>query len=231
MTTTSIDAISPRPLHNEVVDRLRELITRGDLAPGARLNERVLTERFGISRTPLREAMKVLSSEGLIQLMPNRGAVVTTITRADVEDLCQVMGALEALGGDLACQRASDKDIAEIVELHRRMRAYHATEDLANYFELNQQIHQKIIDCAGNRVLSDSYRRVSVRVRRARYMANFSRARWNEAMAEHEQITEALTKRDSEQLKSLLSTHLANKSKVVQDWLAETEALLQNATA
>jgi len=175
--------------------------------------------------------MKVLSAEGLIKLMPNRGAVVTAITWADVEDLCQVMGALEALGGDLACQRASDKDIAEIVDLHRRMRAFHAAEDLVNYFDLNQQIHQKIIDSAGNCVLSDSYRRISVRVRRARYMANFSKARWNQAMAEHEQITDALVMRDSARLKTLLSLHLANKSKVVQDWLAENEALLQNATA
>jgi DNA-binding GntR family transcriptional regulator len=175
--------------------------------------------------------MKVLSAEGLIKLMPNRGAVVTTITRPDVEDLCQVMGALEALGGDLACQRASDEDIAEIVDMNRRMRAFHAAEDLANYFELNQQIHQKIIDSAGNLVLSDSYRRICVRVRRARYMANFSRARWNQAMAEHELITEALMKRDSDRLKSLLSMHLANKSKVVQDWLAENETLQQKATA
>jgi DNA-binding GntR family transcriptional regulator len=227
----SVEAINPRPLHNEVADRLRELITRGELAPGQRLNERLLTERFGISRTPLREAVKILSSEGLVKLLPNRGAVVTTITRADAEDMFQVMAVLEALGGELACLRASDEDIAEIVELHKQMRAYHADGDLANYFEFNQRIHERIIDCARNRELADAYRRISVRIRRARYMANFSTPRWNEAMDEHEQMLDALIQRDSERLKAILAMHLVNKSKVVQDWLAATESELQNATA
>jgi DNA-binding GntR family transcriptional regulator len=227
----SVEAISPRPLHNEVADRLRELITRGELSPGERLNERVLTERFGISRTPLREAVKILSSEGLVKLLPNRGAIVTTITRADAEDMFQVMAVLEALGGELACQRASEKDIAEVKELHRKMRAHHAEGDLADYFEFNQRIHQKIIDCAGNRELTDAYRRISVRIRRARYMANLSKPRWNEAMEEHEQILDALIRRDSERLKALLTTHLTNKFRVIQAWLAANESDVKNATA
>lgn len=226
----SVEAISPRPLHNEVADRLRELITRGELSPGERLNERVLTERFGISRTPLREAVKILSSEGLVKLLPNRGAVVTTITRADAENMFQVMAVLEALGGELACQRASEKDFAEVKELHRQMRTYHAEGDLADYFEFNQRIHQKIIDCAGNGELTDAYRRISVRIRRARYMANLSKPRWNEAMEEHEQILDALIRRDSERLKALLTAHLTNKFRVIQAWL-ETENNLKNATA
>lgn len=217
-----LGSINPRPLHNEVAERLRELITRGDLAPGQRLNERRLTEQFGISRTPLREAIKLLSAEGLIKLLPNRGAVVTTITPADAEDMFQVMAVLEPLAGELACQRATAKDLAEVQELHERMRVFHAAGDLVNYFDLNQQIHQKIIDCAGNRELSDAYRRISTRIRRARYMANLFKPRWNEAMAEHEQMVEALAKRDSARLKAILGDHLANKSRAVQDWLAAT---------
>lgn len=227
----SLEAISPRPLHNEVADRLREMITRGELSPGERLNERLLTERFGISRTPLREAIKILSAEGLVKLLPNRGATVTTITRADAEDMFQVMAVLEALGGELACQRASEKDLDEIKGLHRQMRGFFEEGELADYFELNQKIHQKIIDCAGNVELTDAYRRISVRIRRARYMANFSRPRWSEAMDEHERILEALIARDSDRLKSLLAQHLANKSQVIQEWLAETENDARGATA
>lgn len=227
----AIGTINPRPLHNEVADRLRRLITRGELTPGQRLNERVLTERFGISRTPLREAFKVLSSEGLVKLLPNRGAIVTTLTRADAEDMFQVMAALEALGGELACRRASDRDIAEIEALHGQMRAYFDQGDLADYFELNQRIHQKIIDCAGNLELAEAYRRIAARIRRVRYMANLSRPRWDEAMDEHEQILSALVARDSERLKALLALHLKNKFEVIRDWLAETEAEEQNATA
>jgi DNA-binding GntR family transcriptional regulator len=218
-------------LHNEVADRLRELITRGELAPGQRLNERVLTERFGISRTPLREAFKVLSSDGLVKLLPNRGAIVTTITRDDAEDMFQVMAVLEALGGELACLRASDQDIAEIRALHAQMRGYFEQGDLDDYFDFNQRIHQKIIDCARNSELTDAYRRISARIRRARYMANLSRPRWHEAMDEHEQILSALVARDRDQLKALLALHLDNKSKVIQDWLAENEAEQANATA
>ncbi|HEY8520582.1 MAG TPA: GntR family transcriptional regulator [Gammaproteobacteria bacterium] len=219
----SFDVISRRPLHDEVADRLRDLITRGDLAPGERLNERVLTERFGISRTPLREAVKILSAEGLVTLLPNKGAVVATITRADTEDMFQVIGALEALGGELACVRATDNDIAEIADLHERMRACHAAGDLATYFSFNQRIHEKIIVCSGNRELADAYRRISVRIRRVRYMANLSKARWDQAMEEHEQILAALKRRDRSRVKRLLSLHLANKAKVVQDWLAQME--------
>lgn len=227
----AVERISPRVLHHEVAGRLRELITRGELAPGARLNERMLTERFGISRTPLREALKVLSSEGLVELLPNRGAVVTTITARDAEDMFQVMAVLEALGGELACQRATDDDVAEITHMHAQMRSFYERDDLEDYFELNQQIHQRIIDCAGNKELSDAYRRISVRIRRPRYMANLSRPRWHDAMNEHEQILGALTRRDSSALKSLLAEHLANKSEVIQAWLREAEAAAQDGAA
>ncbi|MFZ5558309.1 MAG: GntR family transcriptional regulator [Pseudomonadota bacterium] len=215
------DAIGRRPLHDEVAARLRDLITRGELSPGERLNERVLTERFGISRTPLREAIKVLSSEGLVELLPNRGAAVTRITRADAEDMFQVMAVLEALGGELACQRAGDDDIAEVRALHYQMRAHHARGELADYFRLNQRIHEKIIECARNAALTGVYRSLSGRIRRARYMANLSRERWDHAVEEHEQILAALAQRDGERLKALLKTHLENKLDVICASLTE----------
>ncbi|HSO08265.1 MAG TPA: GntR family transcriptional regulator [Pelomicrobium sp.] len=215
LSPVSGDAIGRRPLHDEVAARLRDLITRGELSPGERLNERVLTERFGISRTPLREAIKVLSSEGLVELLPNRGAAVTRITRADAEDMFQVMAVLEALAGELACQRATEDDIAEVRALHYQMRAHHARGELAEYFQLNQRIHEKIIDCARNAALTGVYRGLSGRIRRARYMANLSRERWDHAVEEHEQILAALTRRDGEQLKALLRRHLENKLDVI----------------
>src|SRR5690606_13876427 len=121
----SIEAVTPRPLHIEVADRLRDLITQGELAAGDRLNERLLTERFTISRTPLREAIRMLAAEGLVRLLPNRGAVVCPITLADARDMFEVMAALEALAGELACKRAADGDNAEIAALHDQMRIHH----------------------------------------------------------------------------------------------------------
>lgn len=225
----AVDPIGPRALHTETADRIRELIIRCALAPGQRINERLLAARFGISRTPLREALKTLSAEGLVNLLPNRGAVVTTITRADVEDMFQVMAVLEALGGELACLRASDAAIAEIVELHGNLRAQHSPGDSADYLEISQRLHQRIIDCAGNREVTDAYRRISVRIRRARYMADLSTQR-SEVMDEHEHMLEALAQRDSQRLKEILALHLVNTSKVVVDWLAEVEAKVQDAT-
>lgn len=204
----SADVIGRRPLHDEVADRLRELIMKGELAPGERLNERSLTERFGISRTPLREAVKILSAEGLVKLLPNRGAVVSTITRADAENLVQLIGAFEALGGELACRRATDEQIAEIGELTRRMRACHTDRNLDEFLVCNQRIHEKIIDAGGNAELSDAYRRTAGRIRRAHYMADCSQARWDESMDEHEEILDALVKRDVSRLKALLVEHV-----------------------
>lgn len=218
-----VDPIDRRPLHKIVADRLRDLITRGELKPGQRLNERLLTKRFGISRTPLREAIGILVSEGLATALPNRGAIVSEITSTDAEDMFQVMAVLESLGGELACQRATDRDIAEIRTLHEQMRVHYEQRDLDAYFEFNQRIHQKLIDCAGNRELTDVYRRISVRIRRARYLANLSRERWDHAMDEHEKILEALVTRDNVTLKALLATHLQNKYDVIRTWLDEHE--------
>lgn len=219
MDSLNNDAIDRRPLHSEVAERLRSLIVEGELAPGDRLNERVLAERFNISRTPLREAIKILALEGLVRLLPNRGAEVTRLTRSNVEDMFQVVGALEALAGELACKRASDEDIAEIRRLHNEMLARFEASDRAAYFTLNQRIHAKIVDCAGNAELSAIYRNLAQRLHRARYMANFSKSRWSHAMEEHEEILDAIANRDSARLNSILKSHLQNKFDVIKNWL------------
>ncbi|HET7635055.1 MAG TPA: GntR family transcriptional regulator [Burkholderiales bacterium] len=210
-------ALIDRPsLHEELVNRLRDLIVEGELPPGTRLNERVLCERFGVSRTPLREAVKVMASEDLVELLPNRGAVVTALTEADMRYLFEVMGALEALAGELACRRIDDAALAEIRALHYQMLLHHTRGELPEYFKCNQQIHEKIVAAAGNPVLVATYRSLSGRIRRARYMANLSQERWDHAVHEHEQILEALTAHDGARLRDLLQRHLANKFEVVR---------------
>jgi len=212
----SIEALqSPRlgrrPLHEEAVDHLRDLIERGELAPGSRLNERVLTAQLGLSRTPLREAFKLLAAEGLVELLPNRGAIVAPIEPARIAETLAVMGALESLAGELACRNASNERIAEIRALHYEMLAKHARRDLAGYFRYNQAIHLKIVEASGNAVLANAYRQLNANVRRARYMANLSPERWDDAVREHQQILEALAARDATRLKQLLRDHLSAK--------------------
>lgn len=208
-----------RLLHEEVIDRLRDMIVQGELAPETKLNERVLAEQLGISRTPLREAIKFLASEGLVELLPNRGAVVAPLKPEKVKEIFVVLGAVEALAGELVCRNASDADIAEIRALHYQMVAHYARGELAQYFRRNQQIHMRIVECAGNATLAQVYRGLNAHAKRARYMANLSRERWDKAVKEHEEIMEALGKRDSARLQTMLRDHLANKLIMVMEAL------------
>ncbi|BAU46707.1 GntR family transcriptional regulator [Sulfurifustis variabilis] len=204
------------PLHDEVARRIRDLIVEGELAPGARVPERELCERFGISRTPLREALKILASEGLVDLQHHRGAVISQLTSESVDEMFQVMEALEALAGELACTHATDGDIAAISALHEQMLSHHARRDLSEYFKINQRIHEAIVNAAGNALLAQIYRSLNMRLRRARYMANLSPPRWDQAVAEHEHILAALAARDGARLARLLKEHLQHKADVVK---------------
>ena len=206
-----VTPIARRPLHEEATDRLRDLIVQGRLAPGSRLNERLLTAQLGVSRTPLREAFKVLATEGMVELLPNRGAIVAPMDTVRLAETLAVMGALEALAGELACAAATEAQINEIRALHYEMLAYHARGDLAGYFKFNQAIHLKIVKFSGNAVLYNAYRHLNGNVRRARYMDNLSKERWDAAVREHGEILAALDARDVKKIRALLSDHLANK--------------------
>jgi DNA-binding GntR family transcriptional regulator len=203
-------------LHDTVVSRLRDLIIEGGLAPGARLHERQLCDNLGVSRTPLREALKVLASEGIVELLPNRGARVARLDESDIENMFEVMGALEALAGTLACRRIGEAELAEIGALHYEMMAQYIRRDLPAYFRLNQAIHAAIVAAAGNPILAATYHNLAARMRRARYLANLSDERWQHAVAEHAAILDALRDRDGPRLAQLLAEHLRNKSAVLR---------------
>lgn len=209
-----------RTLHDELLHRLRAIIVDGDLAPGAKVPEKELCDRFGVSRTPLREALKVLASEGLVTLAPNRGAMVSALTIGDLEEAFPVMGALEALSGEMACAHITDAEIEDIRQLHRRMVVHFERRELGPYFALNQAIHEKILDAARNQTLAGLYRGLAGRIRRARYMANMSTTRWVKAVAEHKEILAALERRDGARLARILKAHLANKFETVKEALS-----------
>lgn len=207
-------------LHDAVTGRIRDMIVEGAYPPGSRLPERVLCETLGISRTPLREALKVLASEGLLEIAPNRGARVAGLTTEDVDELFPVMGALEALAGELACARITETELAEIRALHYQMVLHHARGERPPYFDLNQQIHEKILEAARNPTLSAAYTNLAGRIRRARYTANISADRWAQAVAEHEEMLAALAARDGGRLAEILKRHLHNKCETVKAALA-----------
>lgn len=210
-------AVAPRrppaaTLQQAVVTTLRDLITQGELPPGVRLTERALCERLRVSRTPLREALRALAHEGLLELDPNTGARVPKLTPADILQVFEVLGPVEAAAGRLACERVTAGEIAEIKALHRRMLGYFLQHRMADYLRANRVIHDRIVRAAQNPVLLNTYQMLSSRVLWACFVSNQDNGqRWENAMREHEEIIAALERRDPEQLAALLQTHLANK--------------------
>ncbi len=200
-------------LHDEILVGLRRYLVEGNLADGARIPERLLCETMGVSRTPLREALKVLAAEGLVELLPNRGARVRAFTENDIRELFEVMGGLEALAGRLACEHVTDAEIVEVEGLHYDMYASYMRRDLPAYFALNQKIHLAIVAAAKNVVLSTTYANFASRLQRVRYNANREnhKDRWGEAMREHEHILDALQRRAGLELSDILFRHLQNK--------------------
>ena len=206
-------------LHGDLVANIRELIVEGDLEPGAKVPERILSERYGVSRTPLREALKTLASEGLLELLPHRGARVARLTAEDVDQMFPIMGALEALSGELACQNLTEEQFAEIQALHYQMVLHHTRRELKPYFQVNQEIHEKILSASANQLLLHMYQTLSGRIRRARYVANMSSERWSQAVKEHEEMLNALAARDGTALADVLKRHLRNKCETVKSHL------------
>lgn len=219
--TTSLaeNRIARRSLHTELVDRLRDMIVEGDLAPGDKVPEKDLCLSFGVSRTPMREALKVLATEGMVVLAPNRGAWVSRTTVEELAEVFPVMGALEALSGELACVHISDADVAHIQKLHDTMLEHYKADRLPEYFRANQAIHEAILEAADNETLSAQYRTLASRIRRVRYIANMTPERWARAVDEHEQMIEALKRRDGRSLSKILRKHLENKFETIRAWL------------
>lgn len=221
---SSTRATGATTLPASTAERLRDLITEGELAPGTRLNERTLCDRLGISRTPLREAFRLLAAEGLVVLNPNRGAQVVRLSNEDVRESFEVMGALEALSGELACRHITAAEIAEIKALTFEMLACHAREDLPAYYRINRQIHDQLNLAARNALLTQTYRTLNLRIQNLRFRSNFDRDKWNRAAREHAEMVEALEARDGARLAQILRHHLYRKGEAVLAGLMEGHA-------
>src|SRR5436190_519581 len=207
--------ISRAALHEQVADRLRSMLIEGRIAPGAKLNERELCEQLRVSRTPLREAIKLLAAEGLVDLLPNRGAVAVKLTEADVVNTFELLAGLEGMSGELAAQRITDAELAELRALHYEMLACHARNDLSGYYRLNAQIHTAINQAARNPVLCKTYQGINARVQSLRFRTNQDGAKWKQAVKEHERMVEALDARDAAAMRAVLIEHLQHKRDTV----------------
>jgi DNA-binding GntR family transcriptional regulator len=212
-----------RTLPAAISNRLLELIIEGELPPGSRLNERRLCDQLAVSRTPLREALRRLAHDGLVTLIPNRGAFVTSMSRDAVRASFEVMGALEALAAELACQRISDAEVAEIVALTFELKAHHARRDLHEYYRVNRAIHGRIAHAARNPLLDDMSHKLNLRIQNLRFRSNLDAHKWDAAVREHQRMVELLEARDGPVLAQLMREHLTRKSESVLAMLPCTD--------
>ena len=195
-------------LHNVVVSRIRDMIIEKLITVGARIHEGQLCQQLGISRTPLREALKVLASEGLVELVPSRGAVVRRMTRKDAHDMMKVLAHLEQMAGSLTCQNATDAQIREIRRLHDEMLRFYAARDRLQYFKLNQQIHSTLIALTGNESLCLVHDILQTRMKRIRFIGDKKEESWAAAVSDHEEMMAALEARDGQRLSAAMVDHL-----------------------
>lgn len=216
----AIPKVARQRLHDSVVAHLRQLIVESILAPGTKLNERELCETMGISRTPLREALKVLEVEGLIEISPNRGASVYRMTRQEVWETFEFVSGLEAMAGELACARITQEEVDDIKRLHAAMLACKADGDLPGYYRDNQAIHNRIAEATHNSVLLKTYLSMNRRLQSLRLKSNIPPGKWDQAVGEHQQMIDALDARDGKRLGQLLTLHLLEKRAAVMEQLA-----------
>ena len=208
-TESEIAPIERSTLHDVVVTRLRDMIIEGQLLAGNRVHEGDLCQQLGISRTPLREALKVLAMEGLVELNPGRGATVRKLTAKDIQDMLSVLSVLENLAGRLTCQMATDEDIREVRRLHDEMLSFYAAGDSLPYFKRNQQIHSLLISLSGNESLSMVHELLQSRMKRVRYLGDQKDESWSAAVEDHEELMAALEARDGKRLAQAMTHHLA----------------------
>ncbi len=214
-----VPRIVRRTLHSEVLNQLRDMIIEGRLAPGARINEGQIGTILGVSRTPLREAIKSLTSEGLVEIVPAKGAVVRRFTEHDLVNILQVLKAVEQLGARLTCANASDQTISDICDIHDRMMKLYKAGKRLDYFKLNQAIHTSFVQASGNEFLAETHEALQARIKRLRYVGNSEPSKWERAVAEHVEMIAALKKRDADTLAEVVGRHLDATVTRVKDFL------------
>lgn len=184
------------------------MLIRGQLQPGEKLSESDLCERFQVSRTPLREALRVLAHDGVLVPVPHRGMVVATIDTHDVLNHFPVMAALEGLAGELACRRATQEDRDSMRKIHEAMLHHYSRHEEADYLHYGRMIHQRFIELADNPVLADAYAQILIRIRQVRFVTSKPKALWRQSVLEHNAIQAAFEAGNDRILGDLLRQHV-----------------------
>ncbi|WP_230969826.1 GntR family transcriptional regulator [Nitrogeniibacter aestuarii] len=217
--------IAPLALYQEVAERLRERIFSHELKPGAWIDEQAIAEQYGISRTPLREALKVLASEGLVTLKPRRGCYVTEISERDLDEIFSVMALLEGQCARDAAGKASESDLAQFKKLHDALEAAAEKNDINGFFEANQAFHHAVQSVADNHWLQHVIEDLRKVIKLSRHHSLFSDGRLEQSLAEHRDILKAMLARDAAGAETAMRTHIhSGRKALARIAAARTEA-------
>ena len=212
-------------LPEAIFQKLRSLLVEGKIAPGSKLNERELAESLHVSRTPIREAIRRLAAEGLVELITNRGAIALQLSLEDVVHTFDVIAQLEGFSGELAANNISDAALSELEALQYEMMASYARRDLSSYYKLNLRIHHLINQAANNPILTRLFSQVNARIEALRFRSNQDGVKWEKAVEEHQEMLNALKARDSARMRKVMISHVQNKRDVVLQLLqSETQS-------
>lgn len=203
-----MNRIAPTALYQEVAERLRQRIFAHELTPGTWIDEQKLAEQYGISRTPLREALKVLASEGLVELKPRRGCYVTEISRQDLDDIFPLMALLEGRCAAEAVQRAKPADIKALKNLHEQLEAAAREGRIDAFFEANQEFHRKIQELSGNRWLLSVIQDLRKVLKLSRLHSLSLEGRLQQSLDEHRGIMAALEAGEGARAEKSMHDHL-----------------------
>jgi DNA-binding GntR family transcriptional regulator len=201
-------SLSPRALYQEVAELLRQRIFSRSLPPGSWIDELKIAEEYGISRTPLREALKVLAAEGLVTMKVRRGAYVTEMSDQDLNDVYHLLSLLESDAAGEVSERASDVEVAELQALHNELEA--AVDERDRFFEINERFHMRLLEIAGNRWRNQMVADLRKVMKLNRHNSLLKSGRLQESLREHRAIMRALARRDAKSAVEKMRSHFRN---------------------
>lgn len=203
-----VPRIARKTLAEQAADELRKLILLETLKPGTVIPERETADALGVSRTPLREALRLLATEGLVEIKPLKAPTVANPSLQELQNLLQIQGALEGLAGELACDVATDGELHRIAELEEMNRSLSDQSDDLQFFKSDMSFHRAIVEASHNPSLLEAHATYNARLWRARFISSRMRVNRDGALKHHKQIAEALLSRDSRKASRVLRQHL-----------------------
>ena len=206
--------LAPRALYEEVAELLRQRIFARELEPGSWIDELRIAEELGISRTPLREALKVLAAEGLVTMKVRRGAYVTEVSEKDLRDVYHLLALLESDAARMVAQRASDEQLAQLQAQHEKLEA--AVDDRDRFFEINEAFHAQLLALSDNKWRSQMVADLRKVMKLNRHHSLFKQGRMAQSLAEHRALVQALVQRQAEEAAARMSAHFMNGLQAAQ---------------